>query len=461
MKKNIKNIFQKWGNDSQELPEKNSILKEEVLSKVPFIVSEYRRKEKKSVLPYFSLAFVGVAMLFVVINLFPKESKNNFAQNEVINNNKQIAKVLNNDKKESDIVASVKKRIEEDGKKIALATQKNKNTTAANSIYRDDNLVSGGVPVTGMPTSGMPTLSAPAIKMNSVSAPSAPSQHNSITNKNTQSATIFPNLDTTEVSINDTREFLKINYSATLKTRNTVETVKKAEDVVRASGGRVDGASDAESSSYVKFSVPAAQFENFQNQIKGLVNARLFSEEKSVTNMLSKKQDIEAGQNDAQSKISEIKSRKAKIVKNHNEIVASNDDQLAQLEIEVRDLKIEYQKAKPSRKTAILVRLSEITAEENVILLDYDTEDADFSAKVSVVNKELESAGATIDEINAQDVSFTEDIATVDGTLYIEHVNIYEFADAYVPGPLIAWILLLTAGILYIRYRVSQMTIEI
>ena len=113
MKKNIKNIFQKWGNDSQELPEKNSILKEEVLSKVPFNVSEYRRKEKKSVLPYFSLAFVGVAMLFVVINLFPKESKNNFAQNEVINNNKQIAKVLNNDKKESDIVASVKKRIEE------------------------------------------------------------------------------------------------------------------------------------------------------------------------------------------------------------------------------------------------------------------------------------------------------------------------------------------------------------
>lgn len=452
MKKNIKDIFKKWGNESQELPARDSVLKEEILSKIPFSVSEYRRKEKKSVLPYFSLAFVGIAALFLVVNLFPKEN-NNFAKNDALNTPKQVAKVLKNEKKESSIVSSVRRRIEEDKNKIARVEKQTDNTVTTGPSYPDYNSVSGGMSTTT--TTSMPSLSSP-----SASTSSPVPQYNESAGK-TQNVTIFPDLGVGQVPINDTREFLKINYSANLKTRNVNETVKNVEDVARTSNGRVDGSSDREGSSYVRFSVPAEKFEDFRNQIKGLVNIHLFTEEKSVTNMLSKKQDIEAGQNSTQTKINEIKSRKNKIVKNHNEITESFDEQLVSLEIEVRNLKIQYQTAKPAIKGVILARLAQITNQENAILLDYDAEDADFNVKVSVVNKELESAGATLDEINAQDVSFMQDIATVNGTIYIEHVNIYEFADAYIPGPLIAWVLILLAGILYIRYRILQLTIEI
>ncbi|MEI6580766.1 MAG: hypothetical protein WCO07_01195 [bacterium] len=66
--KNISEVFKNWGREKQKFPEDNLILKDKILSKVPFSLGSYRNIEKKKKrLPWLSMAFATMATMAIVV----------------------------------------------------------------------------------------------------------------------------------------------------------------------------------------------------------------------------------------------------------------------------------------------------------------------------------------------------------------------------------------------------------
>lgn len=56
-------------------------------------------------------------------------------------------------------------------------------------------------------------------------------------------------------SINDTREFLKTSYGASIRTRDVRDVVTSAKNIVKGNDGRVDSISSSEKNGYLTFVV--------------------------------------------------------------------------------------------------------------------------------------------------------------------------------------------------------------
>jgi hypothetical protein len=77
--------------------------------------------------------------------------------------------------------------------------------------------------------------------------------------------------------ITDNREFNKVSYNATIKTRNVRETVRDVKGAVRDVEGRVDREQSAKDRGYVSFVVPKSKFDDFRDQVESLGNAKLYT----------------------------------------------------------------------------------------------------------------------------------------------------------------------------------------
>ena len=95
------------------------------------------------------------------------------------------------------------------------------------------------------------------------------------------------------VPANDIREFLRTDYSAQIRTRNTTDLTRRVETTVRGFGGRVDNSRSSSKWGSVTFVVPASKFEAFRDEIESFVGSRLIETEISTENLLSEKLSIE------------------------------------------------------------------------------------------------------------------------------------------------------------------------
>src|SRR3989338_2695499 len=81
----------------------------------------------------------------------------------------------------------------------------------------------------------------------------------------------YPNPD---VPVTDTREFLKIYYSASMRTRDVPALTRRVETTVRGYDGRIDTESSAEKYGYVSFALPQVKYDTFRAELESLVDSR-------------------------------------------------------------------------------------------------------------------------------------------------------------------------------------------
>ena len=216
------------------------------------------------------------------------------------------------------------------------------------------------------------------------------------------------------VPVTDTREFLKTYYNATLRTRHASETGSKVEIIIRGSGGRVDSSSLGEDNGYISFSLPSDKFAIFRDQIKGLVLAKLFTENISSENLLPQKQSIEERQKEAKTSLANLKKEQSELIRNH----------------------LEAQKNLPE---------SERQA-ENIM----------YQNNFALLEKRIQSAQYQLSSLGKEDKNFTENIYTVNGSISLQKTSLWGIADLYVPGPILAWLLAIAAVLIYWRYHISS-----
>ena len=387
--KNINEVFENWGKENQKLPEKNLLIKNEILSKISFSVEGYRKNEEgRKPLPWVFMAFATLAVIIVVGNLGAtafSPQKNEYTIPPVVGSQGQVLR--------------------------------NQASDISNKNISGESTGSSAIALPGVPS-------------------------------------YYPYPDQNVGT--DTREFLKINYNATIKTRDVGDTVLKVENIVRGSAGRVDGLNSGEKYGYVSFSVPASQFEMFRSQIKNITNVKLFIEETNSTNLLPEKQQIEKDQTQVEKSITDLKKQKAQLNSSHTQIIDSYNYRIYELNRENGLLQVEWQTATPARRIEITARLAQILQEKNNLEANISNENAIYQNKVSIINQNLKNAGVDLQNVQTRNQDLINNVSMVNGTISITWVSLFELVGIFFSWYWIALILAALAVISYWRYRVSM-----
>src|SRR3989344_5004033 len=182
-----------------------------------------------------------------------------------------------------------------------------------------------------------------------------------------------------DVPVTDTREFLKVYYNASMRTRDVSVLTRRVETTVRGYSGRIDHESSSPQYGYVSFAVPQSKYDAFRAELESLVASRFLTVNISSQNLLPQKVSIEEQQKQADTALSDYKTARQKIVSAHARIV-----QFLQ-----------------SKKDA---------------------------------DRNIKYAEDWIKAVQTQDQTLLDNVATVTGTVSIAWISLWDCARLYLPG---------------------------
>ena len=211
-----------------------------------------------------------------------------------------------------------------------------------------------------------------------------------------------------EVPVTDTREFLKIYYSASMQTRDVPALTRRVETTVRGYDGRIDQESSSEKYGYVSFALPQVKYDAFRDQLEGLVGSRFLKVNISSQNLLSQKVSLEEQQKQADTALADYKTARQKVVSAHTSAVQS--------------LQAQIDSASTSESAKALLQLQ--LAKEN----------AAYAQNLSNADANIKYAQDWAKAVQTQDATLLANVATVTGIVSIGWISLWDMALLYLPG---------------------------
>ncbi len=265
----------------------------------------------------------------------------------------------------------------------------------------------------------------------------------------------YPDYYNQQSDITDTREFLKTSYSSTVKTRDVSEIVKEVKNAVRDVEGRIDRLDSSERYGYVSFVVPKSRFEEFRSEIEGLVHEKLYTESISSQNLLSQKQSLEERTAAIVASLVELEKQKKTLADNHaasvsriNRDLTNTQNQLAEVRGQIfssdDQAGITYLRNQETALVQAEISLRQSLTRENQ---SYTNQNQLYVDRISQANKNLEN-------VNKEDTNFTNNIETVNGTVNIYWISIWNLIREF--SPINPWILVILIVIFGRRWLVRR-----
>lgn len=252
--------------------------------------------------------------------------------------------------------------------------------------------------------------------------------------------------------ITDTREFLKTYFSADIKTRQVPELTRRVEVAVRGFDGRVDETNTSEERGYVRFVVPLEKYEDFRAEIESFVSPRFISITERSENKLGEKQNIEERQESVETDLATLKANRAKAVSAHAAASASlqgqisaNDAQSAALAAEETD--------DSAREAQIASQLSALASSRANLVARLNAENASHAQNLKNIDSQIAYQESSLDQVKEDDTDLMNSIATVEGTVSLDRVSLWEIAQLYLPGYWIPGIIAIIAVIMFLWER--------
>ncbi|MDP1707155.1 MAG: hypothetical protein Q8L30_01205 [bacterium] len=230
-----------------------------------------------------------------------------------------------------------------------------------------------------------------------------------------------------EVPVTDTREFLKIYYNASMRTRDVPTLTRRVETTVRGYDGRIDNESSAEKYGYVSFALPQSKYDAFRTELESLVGSRFLKVNISSQNLLSQKVSIEEQQKQADKTLADYKTDRAKIVNAHTAAVQS------------LQAKIDATTATSSERASLEQQLSR--------------ENASYTRNLSNADANIKYAQDWVKGVQTQDATLLANVATVTGTVSVQWISLSDIVLLYLPGYWIPTIFAVLALLSFYRDR--------
>ena len=221
-----------------------------------------------------------------------------------------------------------------------------------------------------------------------------------------------------DVPVTDTREFMKVNYSASMRTRDVPGLTRRVETTVRGFSGRIDQESSSAQYGYVTFAVPQSKYEAFRTELESLVGSRFLSVSVSSQNLLPQKVSIEEQQKQADSTLAGYVASRKQLVSAHAATV---------LALQAR---------------------TDATAQQELV-----SENASYAAQLRIVDANIKIAQDWQKAVRTQDQKLLDSVATVTGTVSIQWISLWDTILLYLPGYWIPAIFAVLAFLSFLRDR--------
>lgn len=230
------------------------------------------------------------------------------------------------------------------------------------------------------------------------------------------------------VPVTDTREFMKVNYNASMQTRDVQGLTRRVETTVRGYDGRIDQESSSPKYGYVSFVVPSAKYEAFRDELEALVDSRFLTVNISSQNLLPQKQSIEEQQKQADSALADYKAARQKIVNVHASTVQSLQSQIDAYAQELLYLRAE------TPTPQIQAQIQSLSDEWTSLKQQLANENASYTARLGNADVNIAYALEWQTAVQTQDQTLLENVATVTGSVSIQWISYWAIAQLYLPG---------------------------
>ncbi|HOX60967.1 MAG TPA: hypothetical protein PLV72_03105 [Candidatus Magasanikbacteria bacterium] len=253
-----------------------------------------------------------------------------------------------------------------------------------------------------------------------------------------------------EADITDTREFLKTNYRAEMRTRGVEKMSRQIQTMVRGYEGRVDRMDTNNKYANISFVIPKSSLETFQNELRGMVGVRFFNESMSSNNLLPQKQNIEKNTENNLTGLSDLQTQKKNLTENHDRVVAEWQKEIVGVLRNISELRQEVTTS-TARQKIIAEQISGLTARKDYLVQRTNKEKVEFQNQLSLIDSGISITNQTLDNLENQDQKLLADVETVQCSVSVRWISVWEIVNLYVP---VVRVLVIVFGLVIVGYFV-------
>lgn len=252
--------------------------------------------------------------------------------------------------------------------------------------------------------------------------------------------------------ITDTREFMKTSYSADIATRDVSKKVTEVRNIIKGADGRIDNISSSEKYGSISFVVAKDKFDALRDQIEALTGERLYSENISSTNRLGTKQNLENRTEKVVSTLDTLKKQLETLTAKHTQTVAGITTELSRIRTELISVRANIAGATSSTDSATLTswksQEQSLMNQETAQKQRLSSENSSYATQKQSLESQIANQNSNLTNVQQQDTQFTNDIETVQGSVRVRWVSLWQLLDLYSPvSP--GWIVLIVVGLVW------------
>jgi len=264
----------------------------------------------------------------------------------------------------------------------------------------------------------------------------------------------YPDYYREQPSITDTREFLKINFSATIQTRDVPKVVTDVKNIIAGADGRIDELYSSEKSGRISFVVARSKFEAFHNEVEALTHKKLYTENISSQNLLGQKQSIEERTSAIASFLDDLNKQKNALTATHTQAVNGIQSELTRIQGELTAVRTQIGNTTNQQVlTSLRSQEATLVSEDATQRQRLTTENNTHASRKQKLDNLITNYNNSLAYVNEEDQQFTDNIETVNGSIYVRWVSLWKLADIFSPvSPVILIIVLVILIWFYLRH---------
>ncbi len=255
-----------------------------------------------------------------------------------------------------------------------------------------------------------------------------------------------------EIPITDTRQFLKTDYNAAVRTRHTQETTTRIQTMVRGYDGRIDNASSSDKYGSVTFVIPADKLESFRNELKALVGAKFISEQTSTENLLPQKQAIEQSREATQTRLTELTNQRDQLTATYNQTIQSIQSKQGANNRRLASLQMQWSNY-PDQRSQLEPQINQAKREQASLSAQLAAENSNYQNQLTNFDSQIETLEKSLKNIDKQDGQLLNTVATVRGTITLSSMNLWQWVGSYLPEYWPLYLAIIAAVLAYVLHR--------
>lgn len=255
-----------------------------------------------------------------------------------------------------------------------------------------------------------------------------------------------------DIAASDTREFLRTDYNAHIKTRRVEKHIRRIETLIHSIGGRIDRQTVSEEHGYIEFVIPANVLTSFRDQIENIVPERFMKEEIHIENLLPQKQAIEKEKSSISESLEQYTKEQAEFTRVHAAAVSSLRSQINTVESQLAMLQSNMT-GTSEEKTARQIQIQKLQSEKQSLANRLAQENAAYAKQVNSYDTLIADMKLAQENNNNHDLELLDTIATVRGTISVDRISVLEVVLLYVSLYWISAICIAFAGIMYALHK--------